>query len=209
MTLPAIKIESWGMVRMQSTNQKNDMRLTPKDWSRLLETARHAIKYGLTYKQFPVMELKKYSERLQELGASFVTLKESNVLRGCIGSLMAHQPLIQDVAEHAFSAAFKDPRFPPINHIEEPVIHISVSVLSLPEELKFDSEESLLSQIQSNHDGLILEFQNKKGTFLPSVWEQLPKKKDFLNRLKEKTGLAETFWSNEIKVSRYYAQTID
>jgi AmmeMemoRadiSam system protein A len=192
---------------MPSTEKK--FKLGPKDWQTLLITARHAIKYGLTYKKAPKMELKKYSSTLQQPGASFVTLKESNVLRGCIGSLEAHQPLIQDVAEHAFAAAFKDPRFAPVNHIEEPVIHISISVLSPVEAMHFDSQNDLVSQIEAGKDGLILEYLHHKGTFLPSVWEQLPDKQEFLNHLKQKAGLSADFWSNEIKVSRYFTQTID
>ncbi len=188
---------------------KKNSKLAPKDWQTLLNAARHAIKYGLTYKKAPLMELEKYSNRLQQPGASFVTLKESNVLRGCIGSLEAHQPLIQDVAEHAFAAAFRDPRFAPINHIEEPVVHISISVLSPSEAISFDSESDLLSQIEAGSDGLTLEYQNKKGTYLPSVWQQLPDKQEFLNHLKQKAGLPVDFWSDDIKISRYFTQTID
>ena len=195
---------------MRSTNKKqSEFKLAPKDWQALLVTARHAIKYGLTYKQAPHMELEKYSETLQKHGASFVTLKESNVLRGCIGALEAHQPLVQDVADHAFAAAFKDPRFAPINHIEEPVVHISISVLSEPHSMQIESEEDLLAQLEVGKDGLILEYQGRKGTFLPSVWEQLPDKQVFLNHLKEKAGLAADFWDSKIKIKRYFTQTID
>lgn len=199
------------MELMQSTNpdENQQQKLSPKDWRTLLDTARHAIKYGLTYKHAPALVLETYSEALQQPGASFVTLKESNVLRGCIGSLEAHQPLIQDVADHAFAAAFKDPRFASINHIEEPVIHISISVLSPAEVMSFKSESDLLSQIEPEKDGLIMEYQQHKGTFLPSVWEQLPDKQEFLNQLKLKAGLLADFWDDEIKVSRYRVQSIE
>jgi len=195
------------MELMPSTKDK--FKLSPKDWQTLLTVARHAIKYGLSYKKVPLMELEKYSDALQRPGASFVTLKESNVLRGCIGTLEAYQPLVQDVAEHAFAAAFRDPRFSPINHIEEPVVHISISVLSPSEVMNFESENDLLSQIEVGKDGLILEYKNNKGTFLPSVWEQLPDKQDFLNHLKQKAGLAADFWNDDIKIGRYFTQTID
>lgn len=192
---------------MPSTKKQN--KLCPKDWQTLLTVARHAIKYGLAYNKVPSLELEKYSDALRQPGASFITLKESNVLRGCIGTLEAYQPLVQDVAEHAFGAAFRDPRFAPINHIEEPVVHISISVLSSSEVMNFESEENLLSQLEVGTDGLILEYQNHKGTFLPSVWEQLPDKQEFLNHLKKKASLSADFWSDEIKVSRYFTQTID
>ena len=184
-------------------------KLTLKDKQTILKTARHAIQYGLLYYKAPTLELERYTTQLQDFSATFVTLKEGNQLRGCIGTLNAYQPLIQDVAENAFAAAFKDPRFNPVNHIEEPLIHISISILSDAKEIEFDSEEELLNQIVPNQDGLILQYKNSKGTFLPSVWEQLPEPKDFIKQLKLKAGLDEVFWHSDIKVSRYICDTID
>lgn len=198
-----------GTVPMSSISKKKDQKISSKDWLTLLSTARHAIKYGLTYHNPPLMELKKHSKTLQENAACFVTLKEQNTLRGCIGSLEASQPLIQDVADHAYAAAFKDPRFPPVSHLEEPLVHISISVLSSPLTINFGSEADLLQQIEEKKDGLILQYGHHKGTFLPSVWKQLPDKQEFLNHLKMKAGLAEDFWSDEINVLRYSTQTID
>jgi len=184
-------------------------KLSLKDKQTLLKIARHAIQYGLTYQKAPLLELQKYTDELQVQGASFVTLKESNQLRGCIGTLEAYQPLIQDVAEHAYAAAFKDPRFSPVNHIEEPLIHISISILSSAEELDFDSEQALLNQLEVGRDGLILRYKNHKSTFLPAVWEQLGQPSEFLNHLKIKAGLTADFWSDEINLSRYQCEIIE
>ncbi|WP_196137555.1 AmmeMemoRadiSam system protein A [Aliikangiella sp. G2MR2-5] len=184
-------------------------KLTLKDKQNILQVAHHAIQYGLTYKEPPVLELEKYSDNLKAQGASFVTLKEGNQLRGCIGTLEPYQPLIQDVAEHAYAAAFNDPRFPPVNSIEEPLLHISVSILSPPSEIEFASEADLLSQINPNVDGLILKFNGHKGTFLPSVWKDLPEKEIFLAHLKQKAGLDQGFWHENIRVFRYTTDVID
>lgn len=183
--------------------------LTLKDRKILLETARHAIQYGLIYHKPPILELEKYSVRLQENGASFVTLKESNQLRGCIGTLEVYQPLIQDVADHAFSAAFKDHRFSPVNAIEEPLMHISISILSSASEMTFNSEKDLLQQLRVGVDGLILNYQNATATFLPVVWEQLKTPELFLAQLKIKAGLKRDFWHSDIKFSRYTCEHID
>jgi len=193
---------------MRSINQK-DNKVSPKDWKALLEVARHAIRYGLSYHCPPKLDLEKYSSHLLQVGASFVTLKESNVLRGCIGALEAVDPLVQDVANHSFAAAFKDPRFPPINHIEEPVVHISISVLSQAVEMAYESEQEVIGQLERGKDGLILQYKHQRATFLPSVWQQLPDKHEFLNHLKQKANLPLDFWSDEIKISRYHTQTID
>jgi len=184
-------------------------KLTQKDKQTILQTARHAIQYGLTYHKAPVLELVNYSEALQQTGASFVTLKETNQLRGCIGTLEANQALIQDVADHAYAAAFSDPRFPKVNPIEEPMIHISVAILTPSKLMSFTSEEDFLSQLIPGEDGIILKYNGFKATFLPSVWEQLSEPKDFINHLKKKAGLSESFWSDEMEIRRYTTINID
>jgi len=184
-------------------------KLTQKDKQAILKTARHAIQYGLTYKKPPILELDHYSPVLQKAGASFVTLKETNKLRGCIGTLEATQPLIQDVADHAFAAAFNDPRFPAVNRIEEPMVHISISILSDAEEVSFTDQADFLSQLTPGEDGIILRYNGHKATFLPAVWEQLPEPAEFINHLKKKAGLPIDFWSDQIELLRYTTTTID
>ena len=184
-------------------------KITLKDKKIILDTARHAIQYGLTYKRPPVLELETYPQELQQHAATFVTLKETNRLRGCIGTLEAYQPLIQDVAEHAYAAAFNDPRFPPVNAIEEPMLHISISLLSPPEKLKVSSEQELLSKLNPGVDGIILKYKQHKGTFLPSVWEQIDSPQDFIHKLKLKAGLSEDFWHDEMTIETYQTDVID
>lgn len=140
--------------------------------------------------------------------ATFVTLEIGGQLRGCIGMLEAHRPLANDVAENAFSAAFRDPRFPPLSDVEFDDLEISISVLSPPEEMSFSSEKDLLDQIRPGIDGLILEEGFRKGTFLPSVWEQLSEKEAFLEHLKQKAGLPPGYWSDTLRVFRYTAEYI-
>jgi len=184
-------------------------KLTPKQKQTLLETARHAIQYGLTYHRYPRLELNNYPEPLTLDGASFVTLTETGKLRGCMGTLEPYQPLVQDVAEHAYAAAFKDPRFPPVNPLEEPMLHICVSILSEPEIITCKDEAELLQQLVVNEDGLILEFAGHRATFLPEVWQQLPQPEKFLRQLKLKAGLSEDFWDPQMTFKRYRTIVID
>jgi AMMECR1 domain-containing protein len=74
--------------------------------------------------------------------------------------------------------------------------------------MTFSSEQDLLNQIQPNIDGLILQEGNLRGTFLPSVWQQLPDPNQFLRHLKQKAGLPSNYWSNTIKVYRYTTEII-
>jgi uncharacterized protein len=180
-----------------------DISLTKEEKNTLLAVARESIAFGLKHSKPLPVNARDYSLNLQQQRATFVTLNIHNQLRGCIGTLEAHQPLIKDVAEHAFAAAFEDPRFPSVTHAELPQLEIHISILTPAIPMSFISEEDLLRQLQSGVDGLILQTGNHRGTFLPAVWESLPEPKDFLRHLKMKAGLAGDYWSSEIKISRY------
>jgi len=175
----------------------------------LLSISKESITYGLNYRTPLPLDPTQYSEGLQQQRASFVTLNLNQQLRGCIGSLQAHQPLVQDVAHNAFAAAFQDSRFYPVSVIEAPQLDIHISVLTPPEPMSFQSEEDLISQLRPNVDGLILSDQGRRGTFLPAVWEQIPDPKQFLQHLKMKAGLLEDYWSDTIQVERYEAEVIE
>ncbi len=177
--------------------------LSTDDKSTALRIAKESILHGLKDGSALNIITNNYSEDLQQTLACFVTLHKNNQLRGCIGALEASQALINDIAEHAFAAAFRDPRFPPLEENELNELSMEISVLSKPEKINFENEEDLLNQIRPDVDGLILEHEYNRGTFLPSVWEQLPDKKDFLNHLKTKAGLPSNWWHNDVKISRY------
>ena len=140
---------------------------------------------------------------LFEDGACFVTLTQNDQLRGCIGSLEPHRPLIDDVKSNAKSAAFKDPRFEPLSADELAITEVEVSLLSATEPLHFSSEEEALAQLRPGTDGVIFEFGRHRSTFLPQVWEQLPSTETFMAHLKNKAGLIADFWDDGVKLSRY------
>ena len=172
----------------------------------LLELAQHSIQHGLqTGRPLPV-EPADFSSELQQQRASFVTLNKNGQLRGCIGTLEARQALVKDVADNAFSAAFRDPRFPPVEADEMSALSIHISVLSEPALMTVQSEQDLLQQLVPGKDGLILESGHHRGTFLPSVWAQLPEPEAFLRQLKIKAGLNPAGWPDDIRVSRYYTE---
>lgn len=165
----------------------------------LLGLARAAIaqELGLEGQMPPPSELSTHH------GAAFVTLELHGRLRGCIGSLVAHRPLHEDVRSNAIAAAFLDPRFPPLTREEFDQVMIEVSVLTPAEPLPFDNEADALRKLTPYEDGLILEYGHHRATFLPQVWKQLPSPTEFLAHLKEKAGLPGDFWSDEIRLSRY------
>jgi AmmeMemoRadiSam system protein B/AmmeMemoRadiSam system protein A len=146
---------------------------------------------------------------LNQAGATFVTLKKNGGLRGCIGSLHAARALAVDVAENALGAAFRDPRFPALTAEEWPDCSIEVSLLSTPKPLSFADEADLLRQICAGEDGLILEADSRRATFLPQVWESVPDKRSFLNELLRKAGLPCDLRLTGCRISRYRVMKFD
>lgn len=140
---------------------------------------------------------------LREPGATFVTLRRRELLRGCVGSLRAYRPLAEDVWSNARAAAFSDTRFPPLTRDEFADINLEVSLLSPPEPLSVASEEEACRILRPGIDGVILEYREGRGTFLPQVWEQLPDPRRFLAHLKEKAGLPASFWHPDLRLWRY------
>ncbi|MDH5378944.1 MAG: AmmeMemoRadiSam system protein A [Gammaproteobacteria bacterium] len=178
--------------------------LAEKTKNALLTIAVRSIQYTLEHREIWSPDISSFSDPgLLEEGASFVTLKKRGELRGCIGSLEAYQALVLDVAKNAHSAAFRDPRFQALSPSELEGLEISISVLTEPEAMEFSSEEEVLKQIRPGVDGLILEDDSHRGTFLPAVWESLPRKEDFWHQLKLKAGLPAHYWSAHLRVFRY------
>ncbi len=190
---------------MSSIETSNE--LGPAQRATLIDVARRSIEHGLAYGRPLTVTPSEYHRDLKAIRASFVTLQKRDQLRGCIGHLEAVQPVVVDVAENAFAAAFRDPRFSPLTEAEWPDIEVHLSLLTVPEPMMFRDEADLVRQIQPGVDGLILQDGPNRGTFLPSVWEGLPDPVDFLIHLKYKAGLAANHWSGGMEVYRYHAES--
>ena len=177
--------------------------LAGTDRQQLLDIARASIKHGLTAHQ--PLQLKTYSlsDPLKEAKGSFVTISQSGRLRGCMGSLEAKLPLAQAVADNAFNAAFKDTRFPRMRPVELEMTHIEVAILSIPELITSATEAELIAALNPYKDGLVLEDNGYRSTFLPKVWEKLPDSQDFIRELKIKAGLPADYWSATLRFYRY------
>lgn len=172
----------------------------PEDAGRvLLPLARAAIasEFGLSH------EADEGTPWLKQEGASFITLKRQERLRGCIGTLRAHRTLGDDVKANAIAAAFRDPRFPPLSVEEFGTVTVEISVLSALEPLSFADEPDALRQLRVGIDGVVLQYGHHSGTFLPQVWDDFKEPADFLAHLKYKAGLPPDFWDAEVTLSRY------
>ena len=129
------------------------------------------------------------SGALDEPGAAFVTLTELGSLRGCMGSLVAEQPLGNAVASAGASAAVRDPRFMPVTERELLAIHIDVSVLGpavpLADPMAF----------RPGIDGIIVARDGRRALLLPEVATDLGwGAREMLDAVCEKAGLEGHAW---------------
>jgi len=171
----------------------------------LIAIARAAIEQELLGKPAACLD----ASWLERPGATFVTLLKDGVLRGCVGSLEATKPLAQDVGENALAAAFRDPRFPQLSAAEWPQCEVEVSLLSAPRPIRFADEADLMRQIRAGEDGLILEAEGRRATFLPQVWQGVPDKRAFLGQLVRKAGLPADTPLTSCRISRYRVMKFD
>ncbi len=156
----------------------------------LRDAAGAALAHAAETDQPPAIDVTDVPLALQALRASFVTLDQPTGLRGCIGSLAAHRPLISDVVTNTVKAARHDPRFGPVRPEEVADLTITLSILSHPRPVPFDSEDELIEALHPDVDGVILRIGDRHGVFLPKVWQTLPQPADFVRHLKTKAGVA-------------------
>jgi AmmeMemoRadiSam system protein A len=171
----------------------------------LLDIARQSIMNGLDSGAVLQLDIARLDANLRIDSAVFVTLTLGGNLRGCIGSLQPSAPLAQAVANAAFNAAFRDPRFAQVQADEVENLTIDVSVLSSMELIAVDTRQALLDNLQPGVDGLLLEDQGHRATFLPQVWEKMSTADEFVGQLMLKAGLAAGYWSSTISCYRYHS----
>jgi len=176
--------------------------LTEEQQQHLLALARESIRYGLENG----VALPAPADFSEQPAACFVTLHLHGDLRGCIGQLEATEPLATAVVHNAFNAAFRDPRFAPLSSLEFPAIHIDIAVLGPLLPIVAADEKNLLAVLQQKRSGVVLKYRDRRATFLPAVWRQLPEPVDFLAALKRKAGLQLGFWSDEFQFFSYDVQ---
>lgn len=143
---------------------------------------------------------------LAEQRATFVTLTLQGRLRGCIGSIIAHRPLIDDLIYNAQAAAFHDPRFPPLTQAESDHIHVEVSLLTHPQPIHYRNSDELQQLIRSGTDGVILRYGNHQATFLPQVWDELSDFKSFFDHLGLKAGIGTDPLSHHPEIYTYQVE---
>ena len=183
--------------------------LSPEDRGAALGLAVEAVRRGAAGATRWLPSFDDLPSGLRPPGASFVTWREDGQLRGCIGSLVAREPLGIDVARHGADAAFRDPRFAPVRPDEVERLHLHVSVLGALERLDVVDRSTLRAVLRPGMDGVLIETMSHRGTFLPAVWDTLPDVDRFLDALWRKAGLRPGTWPEDLTVHRYSAEDFE
>jgi AmmeMemoRadiSam system protein A len=192
------------------TAEKNSTDITEDQGQKLLCLARATIaaRLGLSDASSRIIPDNQLADpAFQEQRGTFVTLKIRNQLRGCMGCLTPSETIQEGIQRNAVNAAFKDPRFPPLTGPELEQAEIEVSILTNPQDLEYSDGKDLLKKLRPNIDGAIISKGMARATFLPQVWEQLPRTEEFLSHLCRKAGLSPDEWQKgELDVSIYQVQ---
>lgn len=168
----------------------------------LLQIARESIAAVLDG-QRPDLTKYQIDDDLKRPAGAFVTLNDAaGELRGCIGSIQPVAPLYQAVSQSAINAAFRDPRFEPIDGDELPSLHLEISVMGPIERVKS------LDEIVVGRDGLIVSRGHYAGLLLPQVATEYGWDRDtFLGHTCLKAGLPRDAWrSGATKIERFSAE---
>lgn len=140
----------------------------------------------------------------REHGATFVTLrwKQGGDLQGCIGTLQADRPIVEDVAHNAVAAGTRDPRTKPCVLADIDNLHVELSILSPLEPIGGEDE------IRVGTDGILMTALGRRATFLPVMWERLRTREIFMQELRRKAGLPRDF-AGQCTLLRYTASKFE
>ena len=199
-----------GLCEPKGGDMNETARLTKEQGKYLLQVARKTIERALFNRKEEGPEDKNLPAIFHERRGTFVTLTEDGNLRGCIGHIIPQESIIEGVRVNAINAAFRDPRFRPLSPKEWDKVKIEVSILTDPKPLEYKDAKDLLEKLRPGIDGVIIKKGFHQATFLPQVWEQLPRKEDFLTHLCLKAGLGPDAWKRgDLEVSTYQVQAFE
>ncbi len=180
--------------------------ISKADGKKLIGLARDSI--GAYFSDREVYAPPEIAEKFSTPQGGFVTLTIEGQLRGCIGYVEPVFPLFETILRAAQSAAFEDPRFPPLQKEEFKQVEIEISVLSLPELIKVEKAEDYLKMIDIGKDGLIIRGKHGSGLLLPQVFTEYKcTPKMALEMTCQKAGLSADAWKDrDNKIYKFHAE---
>ena len=180
------------------------VRCTPTEQALLIKLAQESISTAVQGRVLAAESVGELTERLKCPAATFITLRQEGQLRGCVGNLIARDPLYRSVIHNAIGAALRDSRFPPVAPEELQHIKIHISILSALKSIHFESVDQMLDQMIPGEDGVVLRKSGRAATYLPQVWKTFSQKEAFLDSLSQKAGLKVNAWrEHDVEILLY------
>jgi AmmeMemoRadiSam system protein A len=174
---------------------------SPEERRWLLRLAHRSIRSAVTGRALDeTQDASDASPHLREPRGAFTTLHENGALRGCIGYVMAVEPLEQTIRKTAHAAALEDPRFPPVSEAELESLQVEISVLSPMFEIAPED-------VEVGRHGLMVSYEGRRGLLLPQVapewgWDR----QTLLAQTCRKAGLAPDMWKRGAKLEAFTAE---
>lgn len=191
--------------KIEKTDEEPDPPiLTETEQQTLLRLSRDYLHEIVKDRKFKP-DISKYdlTPSLKQKSRLFVTLTKDGELRGCIGHVEAIAPIYEAVMDNTYSAAFRDPRFPPVEAAEVPRIRIEISINTPQRRLKD------INDIIVGKHGLIIEKGWNRGLLLPQVpVEQGWNREQFLEGICRKAGLPRGAWKEKDTILYYYSSQV-
>jgi AmmeMemoRadiSam system protein A len=179
----------------------------------LLFVARRALRDAMALRDaeaasLPIGEVTRPSEpRLDQPARVFVGWHEGRALIGRVGSLEPWPSLEQAVARYAVQAGLHDPSSSPARPARWGRLSGEISVLGEPCDLEVLGFEAIAAALVPGRDGVILSVGPRQVAFLPAVWRELPRPRDFLAALVRKAGLSPEQDGARLRVRVFRAET--
>ncbi len=180
--------------------------LATRRW--LLASARHALAEALGVPA-PPLGPAPADPRLDEPVRLFVSWHDGPRLVGCIGTLEAHGPLREAVRHYAVEAGLHDPRTPMPAPDDLPRLRCEISVLTPPEPLAEQGLAEITAVLVPGRDGLVLRDGERRGVFLPVVWESLPEPAEFVAALCRKARIDADRRGALVQGERFFAERFE
>ena len=174
---------------------------SPEERRWLLRLAHQSIRLAVTGTPLPSsLEKNHASPHLREARGAFTTLHEDGKLRGCIGYVVALEPLEETIRKTARAAALEDPRFPPVTEAELESLQVEISVLS-------PMFEIAPGDVVVGRHGLMVSYEGRRGLLLPQVapewgWDR----ETLLAQTCRKAGLPKDMWKRGAKLEAFTAE---
>lgn len=181
------------------------MILSSSDYSTLLDIARQSIKHGYRHHAPILLRPSDFNNELRQRSSTFVSLKNGTDFLGCQGNTRNTLPLHWSVQKNAFSSAFSDTRYPPLNNYLAKKCSIQLHHLHEFKDYSNLSFDEMIDIIQPE-DTILLSWQGKEAVMLSIMQKYFGTKQKFVTETKAKGAITtNNFKEIQLRIYKTFA----